>query len=251
MKHLFSSEGQRALVAVLALKPLLAFDFDGTLAPIVARPNDVRVSTGVSHRLTQLTHWRPVAIVTGRQVADVAPRLGFEPAYIVGSHGAEDPELATSTIHEMALTSARTCLAMHAAALEDAGVMIEDKGSSMALHYRLARDHAKAQQCIASTIAHLGSGLHIFGGKFVVNLVAEHAPNKGDAVQRLVARSESGAALFVGDDVNDEAVFEIAPEHWLTVRIGRDARSSRAKFFLDSHAEMAHMLQMLIDMRPD
>lgn len=251
MKHLFSNEGQRALVAVLTLKPLLAFDFDGTLAPIVARPDDVRVSIGVSHRLTQLAHWRPVAIVTGRQVADVAPRLGFEPAYIVGSHGAEDPELATSNPHEMALTSARTYLAKHAAALEDAGIMIEDKGSSMALHYRLARDQEKAQQCIESTIAHLGPGLHTFGGKFVVNLVAEHAPNKGDAVQRLVARSESGAALFVGDDVNDEAVFEIAPKHWLTVRIGRDAHSSRAQFFLGSPAEMAHMLQMLIDLRPD
>ena len=250
MKHLFSNEGLHALAAVLALKPLLAFDFDGTLAPIVARPDDVRVSTAVSHRLTQLAHWRPVAIVTGRKVADVTPRLGFEPAYIVGSHGAEDPALATSVAHERALASARTYLAEHASALEDAGVMIEDKGHSMALHYRLARDREKAQRCITSTIAHIGPGLHTFGGKFVVNLVAENAPNKGDAVQRLVARSESGAALFVGDDVNDEAVFEIAPSHWLTVRIGQDAPGSRAQFFLNSHAEMAHLLQLLMDLRP-
>lgn len=250
MKHLFSNEGQRALAAVLALKPLLAFDFDGTLAPIVARPDDVRVSAAVSHRLSQLAHWRPVAIVTGRKVADVAPRLGFEPAYIVGSHGAEDPELPTSVAHAVALASARTHLAAQAAALADADITIEDKGNSIALHYRLARDREKAQHCIASTIAHMGPGLHTFGGKFVVNLVAEHAPNKGDAVQRLVARSQSGAALFVGDDVNDEAVFEIAPDHWLTVRIGRDTPNSHAQFFLDSHAEMAHLLQLLIDLRP-
>lgn len=118
------------------------------------------------------------------------------------------------------------------------------------MHYRLARDREKAQRCITSTIAHIGPGLHTFGGKFVVHLVAENAPNKEDAVQRLVARSESGAALFVGDDVNDEAVFEIAPSHWLTVRIGRDAPGSRAQFFLDSHAEMAHLLQLLMDLRP-
>lgn len=250
MKHLFSSEGQQALAAVLARKPLLAFDFDGTLAPIVARPDDARVSAAVSHRLAQLAHWRPIAIVTGRKVADVAPRLGFEPAYIVGSHGAEDPELSTSAAHEAALTSARTYLAAHAAALEDAGITVEDKGTSVALHYRLARNREEAQRYIASTITHISPGLHIFGGKFVVNLVAEHAPNKGDAVQNLVARSASGAALFVGDDVNDETVFTIAPDHWLTVRIGRDDPGSRAQFFLDSHAEMAHLLQLLMDLRP-
>lgn len=49
--------------AVLSLKPLLAFDFDGTQAPIVARPDDVRVPTDVSRRLAQLAQWRPVAIV--------------------------------------------------------------------------------------------------------------------------------------------------------------------------------------------
>jgi len=250
VKHLFDKEGQQALVAALARKPLLAFDFDGTLTPIVAHPNDVRVSSVVSQRLAQLSAWRPVAIVTGRKVADVAPRLGFEPAYIVGSHGAEDPGLATSVGNEIALTSARAYLAAHASALQDAGVMIEDKGHSMALHYRLARDHEKAHACIASTLASIGPGLHTFGGKFVVNLVAEHAPNKGDTVRRLVARSGSGTALFVGDDVNDEAVFEIAPDHWLTVRIGQDFPGSRAQFFLDTHAEMVDLLQLLIDLRP-
>jgi len=79
MKDLFSNEGQRAVAAVLALKPLLAFDFDGTLAPIVARPDDVHVAADVKLRLAQLSRWRPVAIITGRRIADVAPRLGFEP----------------------------------------------------------------------------------------------------------------------------------------------------------------------------
>lgn len=251
MKHLFSNDGQRALAAVLALEPLLAFDFDGTLAAIVAHPDDARVSGAVSDRMALLSRWRPVAIVTGRKIADVAPRLGFEPSYIVGSHGAEDPELGASAAHELALTSARTYLAAHASMLEDAGVMIEDKGHSMALHYRLARDRQRAERCIAAAIADLGPGLHTFGGKFVMNLVAEHAPNKGDTVERLVARTQSGAALFVGDDVNDEAVFEIAPDYWLTVRIGRNFAGSCAQFFLDSHAEIPHLLELLIGLRPE
>lgn len=250
MKHLFSNEGQRALAAVLNLKPLLAFDFDGTLAPIVARPDDARVSAAVSQRLNQLAQWRPVAIVTGRRIADVSTRLDFVPAYIIGNHGAEDPELSVTDTLMSTLSSARATLAAHAALLEDAGVTVEDKGISISLHYRLARDREKARQCIAQVIAELEPGLHSFGGKYVMNLVAQHAPDKGDAVQRLVARTHSGAALFVGDDVNDEAVFKIAPPHWLTVRIGRDDPASHAQFFLDSYSEMGTLLQFLIDLRP-
>ena len=74
MKHLFSQQGLQALDAVMRLHPLLAFDFDGTLAPIVTLPDDARVSIGVAQRLDQLARHLPVAIVTGRSVADVALR---------------------------------------------------------------------------------------------------------------------------------------------------------------------------------
>ena len=250
MKHLFSNEGQRAIAAVLSLQPLLAFDFDGTLAPIVARPDDARVATPVSQRLSELARWRPVAIVTGRRVADVSTRLEFEPTYIIGSHGAEDPDSAPSDRFENSLASFRALLAERMPELETAGVMVEDKGISMALHYRLARDRNKALRCISTLIAEVGPDLHTFGGKYVMNLVAADAPDKGDAVQSLVTRTGSGAAFFIGDDVNDEAVFKIAPPHWLTVRIGRDDPSSQAQFFLDSSSEMATLLQLLIDLRP-
>jgi trehalose 6-phosphate phosphatase len=90
MQHLFTPAGEVALAATLLRRPLLAFDFDGTLAPIVARPDDARISQAVSARLKSLAAQLPVAIVTGRAVADVRGRLGFEPRFIVGSHGAED-----------------------------------------------------------------------------------------------------------------------------------------------------------------
>ena len=94
MKHLLSREGCLALEAVLRAQPLLAFDFDGTLAPIVARPDDAHVAVAVSQRLDRLARLRPLAVVTGRAVGDVARRLGFTPQFIVGNHGAEDPGLA-------------------------------------------------------------------------------------------------------------------------------------------------------------
>ncbi len=247
MKHLFTPHGEHALAHALAFKPLLAFDFDGTLAPIVARPEDARVSAAVAQQLKQLARLCPVAIITGRTVADVTPRLGFEPHYIIGNHGAEDPWCPPSPDGHEALDALREHLRAHQTELNQAGVTIEDKQYSMALHYRLARDRARALASIENTLINLGDQLKTFGGKCVLNVVEANAPDKGDAVHRLVQRTQAKNAVFVGDDLNDEAVFEKALPNWLTVRIGRDEPSSKATYFLDSHAEVALFLHRMIN----
>ncbi|MCW5626106.1 MAG: trehalose-phosphatase [Burkholderiales bacterium] len=246
MRHLFSPAGERALDTVLRRQPLLAFDFDGTLAPIVARPDDAKVSRALAHWLEQLARLRPVAIVTGRSVADVTPRLGFEPRFIIGNHGAEDPARAPSIAAGTGLESLRRQLAGQSAELQAAGVQIEDKQYSMALHYRLARDRGRAEATIAQTLQGLDPALHAFGGKCVVNIVEAAAPDKGDAVIELVRATGADSALFVGDDVNDEAVFVRAAPDWLTVRIGLDNPESSARYFLNCHAEMAALLQKML-----
>lgn len=247
MKHLFTPPGEQALSTVMGLRPLLAFDFDGTLAPIVARPDDARVSAAIAQQLRQLATVLPVAIVTGRSVADVTPRLGFQPHYVVGNHGAEDPLDPAPPHVSPSLDALRLRLADAGPALAAAGVSIEDKGYSLALHYRLARDRDQAEATIEALMRSLEPGLEAFGGKCVVNVVDRTAPDKGDAVTRLVERSGASAAVFVGDDLNDESVFVRAPAHWLTVRIGRDDPRSRAAYFLDGHAEMALFLGMMLN----
>src|SRR6186713_659242 len=111
MKHLFTPEGERALQDVMHLRPLLAFDFDGTLAPIVARPDEARVPESVSLGLAELARDLPVAIITGRSVADVRPRLGFAPHYVIGNHGAEDPVEPQSARASPALDALRQRIA--------------------------------------------------------------------------------------------------------------------------------------------
>ena len=247
MPAIFSPEGEAALAAVLRLRPLMAFDFDGTLAPIVARPDDARVSVAVASRLGALAARLPVAIVTGRTVADVQGRLGFEPQFIVGNHGAEDAQGAAG-LRPLAerLDALRTRLQAHAAELQAAGIQVEDKGLSLALHYRLSRDRPRAQQLIGALLESPPAGLRLFAGKMVVNAMAAEAPDKADAVRALVSRVGAGAAFFAGDDVNDEPVFEAAPPHWLTLRIGRDDRDSRARFCLDGPQEMALLLERVL-----
>ena len=84
-----SRTGHAALEALMCQRALLAFDFDGTLAPIVAHADDARVPDALARRLAVLAAAQPLAIITGRSVADVVGRLGFRPWTVVGNHGAE------------------------------------------------------------------------------------------------------------------------------------------------------------------
>lgn len=247
MQHLFTPAGEAALAAILRRRPLLAFDFDGTLAPIVARPDDARISQAVSSRLRILAARLPVAIVTGRAVSDVRGRLGFEPHYIVGSHGAEDGlDAGAADAQARALDPLRDLLRLRGVNLAAAGIWVEDKVLSIALHYRLARDPTGARGLIDELLAQPGRSVQVFGGKMVVNVMAPDAPDKADAVRALVVRNGASCALFAGDDVNDESVFVSAPPDWLTLRIGRDDPSSRARFFLDSPGEVAMLLERML-----
>jgi trehalose 6-phosphate phosphatase len=247
MQHLFTHEGEAALMAILQREPLLAFDFDGTLAPIVAHPAGARIPTAVSSRLASLGQRLPVAIVTGRSVADVRGRLGFEPRFIVGNHGAEDDiDLEGAQARAGALDPLRRLLAAEAAEVAAAGILIEDKGQSIALHYRLSRDREHAVTLIRNLLASMQPALHVFSGKMVVNVTEAGAPDKAQAVRSLLARSGASCAVFAGDDVNDEPVFASAPATWLTVRVGRDGPASRAQFFLAGPNEMAMLLERML-----
>ena len=246
MRHLFCTEGEAALRAVMQRRPLLAFDFDGTLAPIVARPDLATVPGPVSRALSQLSQRWPVAVITGRSVADVSPRLGFAPHYVIGNHGVEDPLRGVPESASTALDPLRHRLRERAADMARAGVEVEDKHHSLALHYRLAPDVGQALVCIEELLLGLEESLHRFGGKCVVNVMAPGLPDKGDALASLVQRHGADAAVFVGDDVNDEAVFRRADPQWVTIKIGREDPLSRAMFFLDSDAELADVLQRML-----
>jgi trehalose 6-phosphate phosphatase len=245
MKDALGREGRRALAAALRTLSLLAFDFDGTLAPIVERRDDARVAAPVSRRLERLARVRPVAVVTGRSVADVAPRLGFEPQFVVGNHGAEDPGRACA-LEYSSLDGVRALVAAHFDELHALGIQVEDKLFSLALHYRLAHEPARALARIEALLDGLDPRLQRFGGKCVVNVVMAGAPDKGDAVASLVQRAGCASAVFVGDDLNDEAAFARAAPDWLTVRVGRDDPRSRARFFLESHAHMQALLDLML-----
>ena len=246
IQHLFSPEGESAVAAIMQRRPLLAFDFDGTLAPIVATPDLARVPLPVSSRLRKLREVLQLAVITGRSVEDVKPRLDFDPQFIIGSHGAQDGLVDRERALEAGLNPVRELLAWRSDDLTRTGVTVEDKRLSLALHYRLSRDPDGAQKLIAELVPARLKGLRVVPGKMVVNIVHEDAPDKGQALHDLLRRCDAGSAIFVGDDVNDEPVFRMAQPSWLTVRVGRDTARSAASFCLDGGFDLVLFLDRLL-----
>jgi len=248
MQYLFTPAGDADLIAVMTHQPLLAFDFDGTLAPIVARPSNARVPIATLRRLRRLTHWAPLAVISGRKVDDLRPRLGFEPTHVVGNHGAEDPQRAHPPEWRAALDGVRERLRAAAPQLQNAGVGIEDKGASLALHYRTADDPAAALVLISRLLDPLDPGLHVFGGKMVTNVVSAAADDKAAALRNLAQRTHAHAVLYLGDDVNDETVFAAAEPMWLTVRVGLDHYPTAARYFINGPREVPQLLDRILQL---
>ena len=101
MIDLFSAEGDAALAGLAEVRALYAFDFDGTLAPIVADPDAAVASARTVASLSRLSTMVPTVLLTGRGVDDLRKRIPFTPLHLVGNHGAEGlPELLHRSLGE-------------------------------------------------------------------------------------------------------------------------------------------------------
>ena len=246
MIYAFSPEGVACLDAVLVTKPLLAFDIDGTLAPIVNRPEDARLPDDVQRCLAVLARHNDVAIITGRSVSDARHMFTFEPRYLIGNHGAE----GMPAWRERSAAFAQTVRGWRAAleacgGLADSGVTIEDKRYSLSLHYRRAPDRDAACRAIGACIDTLVPPARIIDGKAVVNALPRDAPDKGDALRALIGEARCANVLYVGDDDTDEAVFGLHLPSVLTVRV-EAAPGSDATLFLRDQAEVLTLLQHIV-----
>lgn len=247
MKYLFSAAGEAALAELLARPTLLAFDFDGTLAPIVTQPQDAVMPDENRQLLATLCALRPVAIISGRSVADLKQRIGVEPKYLIGNHGLEGIATNDNHLAECALT----CQSWHqqlASLLAQndlgSGVILEDKTYSLSLHYRRVQDTDATANWLRTTLASLTPAPDIIGGKMVFNLMPARSANKRRALESLLLQEGLEHTLFAGDDDTDETIFADAPDHWLTVRVESSATSA-ARFFLHSQNEMAMLLRKI------
>lgn len=247
MTYLFSSTGSAALRSFVAIDTLFAFDLDGTLAPIVPDPSKIGIQDEVRQKLIRLDTMTPVAVITGRSRDDARLHLGFTPRFLVGNHGAEGLPDQKINHHNFLLlcrgwkeqlTQLMPDMAAH-------GIVLEDKGETIALHYRQAPDPERARECIEIAIAGLTPPPRPVAGIFVENLIPKSAPHKGAALEVLMGHMGCQRAIFVGDDITDEDVFRLKNPSILGIRVGRDTKSA-AGFYLREQQEISTLLDEII-----
>ncbi|MDB5447725.1 MAG: HAD-superfamily hydrolase subfamily [Phenylobacterium sp.] len=204
-------------VGLPAPKPLrlsdtaLFLDLDGTLAPIAARPQDVRPDprrTSLLERLKRGLDGR-LAVISGRTLGDVDRILEGRVTVVAAVHGlvrrGPDAIVTETTPHPALAEAARR---FREFATRDSGLIVEEKGLSVALHYRLARAQAHPAQVFAQEIA-AETGLMLQHGDMVEELRTP-GPTKGDSVGSFLDVPPFAGArpVFLGDDATDEHGFE-------------------------------------------
>jgi trehalose 6-phosphate phosphatase len=224
---------------------LLGFDFDGTLAPIVDRPAQASLRDATRALLGVLCGLYPAVVISGRAQADVFRKVrGTGVREVIGNHGVQ--RWNTAPPQDRRVERWR-------ALLEDVvrthkGVTVEDKGFSIAVHYRSSREKRKARAVILRAADTL-TGARVTCGKQVINVRPADAVHKGIALERARARLGCDTAIYVGDDETDEDVFALdRPGRLLTIRVG-PSRASAAAYCVRDQLAVDRLLRALISFR--
>lgn len=196
---------------------VLLLDFDGTLAPIVPRPEDATLPDATRRALERLrgVPGLEMAVVSGRGLADARGRVGLDDIAYAGNHGMEIEGPGIQRVHEAA-AAARPVLEAVALRLEDevggvAGVLVEDKDLTLSIHYRRApRDRVDEVRERVFAAAGMHAGLRVTEGKELLEVRPAVDWDKGRAVEFLLGQMSPPAAtpvLYLGDDRTDEDAF--------------------------------------------
>ena len=239
-------------IGMPAPKPLrlaesaLFLDLDGTLAPIAARPQDVRPLPRRTRLLAQLRDRLEgrLAVITGRTLGDADRILEGCVTCVAAVHGLVRRDYDGS-LHAREPHSglAPALSALRQFATRDSGLIVEDKDASVALHFRLAAHHADAARALARRLA-VETGLALQDGDMVVELRTP-GPTKGDSVRAFMAteRFEGARPVFVGDDITDEHGFEeVARLGGYGVLVGLP-RATHARFRLPAVEDVMDWLE--------
>jgi trehalose-phosphatase len=205
---------------------LLATDFDGTIAPIVARPEDAVIHDG-ARRLLERCAAIPsmtVAVLSGRDVDDVRARLGGVRAIVAGSHGLEcsdaDGRRLWSTPARLPAEDERLF-----AGLAAAGFLVERKQLAVALHFR-ERELGDAHPLLSEFIAWgRRGGLQIMAGRKVVE-ARVRGGGKSAALRRLASMTGARHVIYVGDDTTDVEALEYAAEYGGAIFVASSERAT-------------------------
>jgi len=242
----------RSLIPHLSETAIL-LDIDGTLLDLMPTPREVWVPPGLAKTLNRLMVRTngALALVSGRSLNDIDLIFAPDMFAAVGGHGAEmriEPDSDSVAAHAPPMDK-ELKRRLAAIAKLSPGILLEDKGYSLALHYRLAPHAEKAiYEAVSLIRADLPNApIEVLPGKCVCEI--KHSGfTKASGVLELMTREpfKGRRPLFIGDDVTDETVFAIMPDFdGLAFSVGRRAKGVAGHF--DAPSDVREFLAHLLD----
>lgn len=242
----------RRLFGRAGRRPAVFLDYDGTLAPIVARPELATLSHETRDVVRRLAERVPVAILSGRGREDVAGRVGLDSIAYAGSHGYDIA--GPGFRHEVGdgiperIESAAQALRRELAGLE--GVLIEPKRFAISVHFRLAREEDLPRiEPVVDRVAAAHPGLRKAHGKKLFELRPDLDWDKGKALLWLLDAmgldAETAVPLYAGDDVTDEDAFRVLEDKGIGILVAEEPRPTAASYGLRDPGEVTRFLAWL------
>ena len=243
-------------------RPAVFLDYDGTLTPIVARPELAVLDPATKAVLAELAARCTVGIISGRDLDDVRAMVGADGhLWFAGSHGFD---IASPDGRRRDIEAGRDLLPQLDAAeaeLRDAiavvpAAWVERKRFAIAVHFRQTPvDEVPRLEAIVTEVAAVHPGLRMAGGKMIFELRPDIPWDKGRALRYVADAAgvdpEAELVVYVGDDVTDEDAFVAVRGEGLGVVVGDEDRPTAADHRLADTDEVRAFLQRLLDDLPE
>ncbi len=234
---------------------MLLLDYDGTLTPIAPTPGEALLDDNLKKRLTSLARKDKytIGIISGRSLSEVKNLLKIKGAYYAGNHGLEIEMESVKFIHPDFLRYQPYIKEVNgelsAITRGIKGVVLEDKGMTLSLHYRLVDKKwvskiKKAFDQVCAPYQKRGK-IKVTSGKKVLEVRPAIAWDKGKAlckIEQLSGAAAEDLTCYIGDDQTDFDAFNVLKKRGISIFVGKDPLSS-AQYYLKDTKEVAEFLE--------
>ncbi len=238
-------------IAIRGRQLAVFLDYDGTLRPIVSRPEQAVLADSTRRVLRKLAAQVPVAILSGRDLDDIQRRVGIDGIVYAGSHGFDiagprglHKQMATEFLPTLDAAERE----LHERLAGVSGALLERKRFSIAAHYRNVDDSDvfKVEQAVNEAAARHRE-LRMIAGKKVYDLQPNIDWHKGKALiwllDTLGLKQSEALSLYIGDDLTDEDAFRALRQLGIGIVVSEQPRSTAARYALKSPAEVERFLR--------
>ncbi|MFH1460056.1 MAG: trehalose-phosphatase [Candidatus Omnitrophota bacterium] len=237
-------------------KPVFFLDYDGTLTPIVERPDMAIISDAMRNIVTELSKKFITAIVSGRMREDVEKLAKIKGIFYAGSHGFDILGQGVAMIQPKAkekipvISKITDYFKDEIGAIE--GVIIEEKKFSVAVHFRSVKKeyHSFIKKIVEEEVKK-NPDLRLMYGKMVFEVLPAIDWNKGKALswimKALNLNWEDNVVCYIGDDTTDEDAFRAVGARGVGILVSENRKYSAAQFYLSSPDEVGQLFKKLVD----